>query len=253
MQFFVKQNMALMELLDNVIRLGDPRELGRQGQHVGNKTSEKVFAGGSSGPSNNKHKKHKYEQKEDQEGGSKNISKSKARKIDTQAAKEKGACFKCGKPDHFAKNCSNKAKVIALDTLVEENPALEGPLDKGPRDEVAENELPLDKGNLMLKSINLRLTVEEGGFQASLSVVNRGRKGLVYLWAKVAGSHIAMLLDTGATNSFMTSDCARRLKLVVQKTAQPVKVSFAQGSCQAAEVVKGVFFKADGRRRLHDL
>ena len=33
--------------------------------------------GGSSGPSNGKHKKRKHEQKEDQEGGSKNVSKTK--------------------------------------------------------------------------------------------------------------------------------------------------------------------------------
>ena len=108
--------------------------------------------------------------------------------------------------------------MIVLDTLVEEKPTLEGPLEGEPRDEVAKNELPLDKGNWMLKSINLRMTVGEGGFHASLSIVNLGRKGLVYLWAKVAGSHVAMLLDTGATNSFMTSECARRLKLVVKKT-----------------------------------
>ena len=164
-----------------------------------------MFTGSSTGPSNGKHKKRKHEQKEDQEGRSKNVSKTKARKIDTQAAKEKGACFKCGKTNHFAKNCPNKAKVIALDTLIEEKPALEEPMDEGPRDEVAKNELPLEKGNRMMKSINLRMTVGKGGFHASLSIVNPGRKGLVYLWAKVAGSHVAMLLDIGATNSFIQS------------------------------------------------
>ena len=35
---------------------------------------------------------------------------------------------------------------------------------------------------------------------------------------------------------------------MVQKTAQPIKVSFAQGSCQVTEVVKGVFFKANGSK-----
>ena len=129
--------------------------------------------------------------------------------------------------DHFAKNCPNKAKVIELSILVEEKPTLEGSLEIEPKEEVVENSLPLERDNRMLKSINLKMTVQEGGFQASLFVVKSGKKGLVYLWAKVACSCVAILLDIGATKSFMISVCARRLKLVVEKTAQPVKVSFA--------------------------
>ena len=53
----------MMELLDTVIRLGDARELGRQSQQAGNKTSEKMFVGSSSGPSNGEHKKRKHQQK----------------------------------------------------------------------------------------------------------------------------------------------------------------------------------------------
>ena len=69
----------MMELLDIVIRLGEARELGTQGQQVGNKTLEKTFVGGSSGLPKNKFNKCKYEQKEDHKGGkSKNISKAKA-------------------------------------------------------------------------------------------------------------------------------------------------------------------------------
>ena len=138
--------------------------------------------------------------------------------------------------------------MIRFGTLVGERSTLKGSLEEEPKDEVAENELPLERDNRMLKSINLRMMVGEGGFHASLSTVNPDRKGLVYLWVKVAGSHVAMLLDIGATNSLMTSECARRLKLVVEKTTQPVKVNFAQGSCQATEVAKEVFFKADGSK-----
>ena len=39
---------------------------------------------------------------------------------------------------------------------------------------------------------------------------------------------------------------------MVERTTQPVKVNFAQGSCQAMEVAKGVFFEADGSKFKED-
>jgi clan AA aspartic protease (TIGR02281 family) len=63
---------------------------------------------------------------------------------------------------------------------------------------------------------------------------------LLYLKAQVKGSNVTMLLDTGATNSFMRPECAHRLGLEVEQTALPVKVNFAKGLCQAAGVVKEV-------------
>jgi hypothetical protein len=52
-----------------------------------------------------------------------------------------------------------------------------------------------------------------------------------------------MLVDTRATNSFMTPEYARRLKTAVEDTALLVKVNFAQRSCQAAQVARSMRFK----------
>ena len=42
----------------------------------------------------------------------------------------------------------------------------------------------------------------------------------------------------------MTAECAKRLKLEVATTSLPVRINFAQGSCLAAQIAKGVRFKA---------
>ena len=95
----------------------------------------------------------------------------------------------------------------------------------------------------MLESLSLKMLVAEGGFEAKLSLINPSSKGLVYLKAQVNGTNVSMLVDTRATNSFMTSRCAKRLKVAVEETALPVKVNFAQGSCQVAQVARNVRFK----------
>lgn len=43
----------------------------------------------------------------------------------------------------------------------------------------------------------------------------------------------------------MTPECSRRLKVAVDKTALPVDVNFAQGSCQMAQVARSVRFKEE--------
>ena len=53
-----------------------------------------------------------------------------------------------------------------------------------------------------------------------------------------------MLIDTWATHSFMTPECAKRMKAEMEDTALPVKVNFAQGSCQVRQVARSVKFKA---------
>ena len=95
----------------------------------------------------------------------------------------------------------------------------------------------------MLESLSLKILVAECGFKAKLSFINLTGKGLVYLKAQVNGTNVSMLIDTGATNSFMTSECARKLNVVVEDTAPLVKVNFAQCSCQVRQVAGSVKFK----------
>lgn len=80
----------------------------------------------------------------------------------------------------------------------------------------------------------------KGDFKATFLIISPGRKGLVYLKALVNGSNVAILIDTRATNSFMTPECTKRLKVEMDDTTLPVKVNFAQGLCQAAQVASSV-------------
>ena len=98
----------------------------------------------------------------------------------------------------------------------------------------------------MLESLSGRLLVAECGFEATLSLVSPTKKDLVYLKGQVNGTNVSRLIDRGASNSFMTPRCTERLKVEVTDTALPVKINFAQGSCQAAQIAKGVRFKAGG-------
>lgn len=53
-----------------------------------------------------------------------------------------------------------------------------------------------------------------------------------------------MLVDTRTTNYFMTLKCAKKLGVVVENTALPVKMNFVQGSYQVTQVARSVRFKA---------
>jgi hypothetical protein len=64
------------------------------------------------------------------------------------------------------------------------------------------------------------------------------------LKSKYKGTNISLLVDSGATNSFVSERCAKRLELELSPTAEPIKVGFAQGSTQATQVAKGVKFKS---------
>lgn len=100
----------------------------------------------------------------------------------------------------------------------------------------------------MLESLSLKTLVAEGGFEATFLFISSMEKHLVYLKGQVNGTNVSMLVDTWATNSFKTPRCAERLKVEVVDTALPVKINFAQGSCQAAQIAKGVRFKAGGMK-----
>lgn len=93
-------------------------------------------------------------------------------------------------------------------------------------EEVVDKELPFKRGKKALRSLSLRTIVREGGFEATLSTINV-HKGLIYLSAQVRGTNVSMLLDTGATNSFIMRDYLQRLELESKETAELVKVTFA--------------------------
>jgi predicted aspartyl protease len=84
-----------------------------------------------------------------------------------------------------------------------------------------------------MESLSLRDKVQEGGFEAKLNVMAH-RQGLIYLKAKYKGTNISLLVDSGATNSFVSERSAKRLELELSPTAKPIKVAFAQG-CQVQE------------------
>ena len=92
----------------------------------------------------------------------------------------------------------------------------------------------------MLENLSFKILVAECGFESKLSLINLTSKGLVYLKGEVNGTNVSMLVDTGATNSFLTPMCAARLKVEVVDTALPVKINFVQGSCQAGQVAEDV-------------
>ena len=108
------------------------------------------------------------------------------------------------------------------------------------------------RGHRVVESLIRRLLVAEGGFEAILSLVSSTKKCLVYLKGEINGTNVSMLIDTWASNSFITPMCAKRMKVEVADTALPVKINFAQGSCQAAQVVKEMRFKAGGAKFKED-
>lgn len=94
----------------------------------------------------------------------------------------------------------------------------------------------------MLEILSWRLLVAEGGFEATLSLVNPAKKG------QINGINVLMLIDTLASNSFITQRCAERVKVEVADTALSVKINFAKWSCQAAQVRTRMRFKASGAK-----
>ena len=68
------------------------------------------------------------------------------------------------------------------------------------------------RGHRMFESLNLRLLVAEGGFEATISLANPTKKDLLYLKGQINGTNVSMLVHTGASNSFMMPRCTVRLK-----------------------------------------
>lgn len=92
-----------------------------------------------------------------------------------------------------------------------------------------------------------RLLIADTDFKTILSLVSSANKSVVYLKCQVNGTNVLMLIDTGASNFHTTSRCATKLKEMTD-TVLAMKINFAQESYQAAQVAKGMRFKAGGTK-----
>lgn len=79
-----------------------------------------------------------------------------------------------------------------------------------------------------MRSMELQGIVSEGGFEAR-TTVSILLRGLFYLPCKIGKTEVSLLLDSGATNSFVSPEMVRRLGLT-EKAAKDVTISFAQGA-----------------------
>ena len=108
-------------------------------------------------------------------------------------------CFICDGP-HYARNCPRKEKVNAL-RVEEQNEENDG-----------ESEGPMVRANI------LRLVV----LRTEKSVEG---DGLMYVKALVNGVAVMALVDTGATNSFISTDCANELGLSLAPSTNQIKTA----------------------------
>lgn len=72
----------------------------------------------------------------------------------------------------------------------------------------------------------MQVLMKEGGFKEKFTLTSLHKK-FIYLNSKVENIEVAMLIDTWATNLFMSPECAKRLELA-QETTKEVKISFVQ-------------------------
>ena len=93
--------------------------------------------------------------------------------------------------------------------------------------------------------------VLEGKYEARLNVISH-YKGLVYLKGRIKDTNISLLLDSGATNLFVNSSCAKRLELKTTPTKEAVKVAFAQGESLATYVVPRLSFEVQNTKLSED-
>jgi hypothetical protein len=162
-------------------------------------------------------------------------------------------CYRCQGKGYMVRDCQNEAQP-GKDKEKSKVKKVLASIQEVASANASVNEVPGSKkvgtfikgGKATMKSLSLRDKVQEGGFEAKLNIMVH-RQGLIYLKAKYKGTNISLLIDSGATNSFVSERCAKRLELELSPIAKPIKVAFAQGSTQATQVAKGVKFKSGAR------
>ena len=118
--------------------------------------------------------------------------------------KDKDAYFGCGKKGHMKKDCP---KVVSASTP-------------------SERLKPLLGGGFVAKA-SLRIGCGNPGL------------GLMFLQGRINDQHISMLVDTGASHSFMSPQMVKSLGLFPMRVDNPIKVRFAKGEPQVAGRVVG--------------
>ena len=195
----------MLQLSDNL------QDLIRMAERLGDEAVDKKEFGGKVrlakvGKDNNswqerkkrKKDKHVHEKFEPKPNNAPKGGKSKAREA-RKPPKDKDACFGCGKKGHMKKDCS---KVVSASTPSERlKPLLEG-------DFIAEASLRIGCGN--------------------------PSSGLMFLQGQINNQHVSMLVNTGASRLFMSSQMVKSLGLVQMRVDNPIKVRFAKDELQVA-------------------
>ena len=123
-----------------------------------------------------------------------------------KSPKDKDACFGCGEKGHMKKDCP---KVVSAST-------------------------PSERSKLLLG----------GGFVAKASLrigCGNPSSGLMFLQGEINDKHISMLVDIGASHSFISPQMVKSLGLVPMRVDNPIEVRFAKGEPQmAGRVVENV-------------
>jgi hypothetical protein len=145
-------------------------------------------------------------------------------------------CYRCQGKGHMARDCQNEAQP-RKDKEKSKGKKVLASIGEVASTNASANEVPgfmkvesfTKGGKATMESLSLRDKVQEGGFEAKLNVMAH-RQGFIYLKAKYKGINISLLVDSGATNSFVSERCAKRLELELSPTTEPIKVVFAKGS-----------------------
>ena len=152
-----------------------------------------------------KKNKHMHEKFEPKPNNAPKIEKPKAWEA-RKSSKDKDACFGCGEKGHMKKDCS---KVVSASTP-------------------SERLKPLLGGGFVAKA-SLRIGCGNPG------------SGFIFLQGQINDQHISMLVDIGASHSFMSPQMVKSLGLFPVRVDNSIEVRFAKGEPQVAgRVVENV-------------
>ena len=112
-------------------------------------------------------------------------------------SKDKDACFGCGEKGHMKKDCPKVVSAL-------------------PPSERLERLL----GGGFIAKASLRIGYGNPGL------------GLMFLQGQINDQHVSMLVDTGTSHSFMSSQMVKPLGLVPMRVDNAIQVRFAKGEPQ---------------------